>query len=354
MDKYAIIMAGGGGTRFWPLSRQSMPKQLLNISGNDAMINETISRNTGLICAEDIYVIASKSQEEVLKKVLARGISHSNILLEPIPRNTAACIGYAASVIKKRHGDGILCVFPSDHVISEQEKYLAVMEEACEIAAKTDKIVTVGIKPTFPSTGYGYIKYEGASEGGAKNVLRFIEKPNSSDARSYIKDGRYLWNSGMFVFRTDIILESFKRFIPKLYRQLEKLSPCIDTGRQEELVQQIYPDMPGLSIDYGILERSDDVVVIPGDFGWNDVGSWDALGAIFPTDEDGNIVKAEHIGIGTRNCIIYGNKLIASIGIENLIIVGTDDAMLICPKQRSQEVRDIVELLKKKGMDSYI
>jgi mannose-1-phosphate guanylyltransferase len=224
---------------------------------------------------------------------------------------------------------------------------------------ESDRIVTIGIKPTFASTGYGYISYENlpmmTSPCAVYDVAEFVEKPNLQKAQGYLASGHYLWNSGIFIWKTSVIIENFKRYLPRLYKTLLPLSVYLGTEREEEMIRAIYPTLQNISIDYGILERCDEVVVVAGDFGWNDIGSWDALGAIFPPDELGNIVKANHLGIDTKNSIVYGNgRLITTIGVDGLIIADTEDALLICPKDQAQDVKEMVELLKEKGMRQYI
>ena len=359
MNKFATILAGGGGTRFWPLSRQEMPKQLLNISGNDIMLNDTIIRYEGIIPLENTIVVTNQSQADLLEKIMHTSVPKSNILVEPIARNTAASILYAAMFIEKIHGDSVMVVLPSDHFITDETQFKKTLDEACAVAMESDRIVTLGIKPTFPSTGYGYISYENlpmmTSPCAVYDVAEFVEKPNFQKAQTYLAAGHYLWNSGIFIWKTSVIIESFKRYLPRLYKAMEPLSDYLGTEGEKERVEAIYPTLQNISIDYGILERSDEVVVVAGDFGWNDIGSWDALGAIFPPDEMGNIVKANHLGIETRNSIVYGNgRLITTIGIDGLIIADTEDALLICPKDKAQSVKEMVDLLKEKGMRQYI
>ncbi len=347
MDTYAVIMAGGGGTRFWPLSRQNMPKQLLNLSGTDAMINETIKRFEYIISPKNTYIVTNKSQADVMKDILLKKVPTENILVEPAARNTAACILYAAMYIYEKLGDGIMCVFPSDHYIIDERNFQKTLIHALNTAETTSSIVTIGIKPTFPSTGYGYIK----SCEGQNNVYkidRFEEKPNLEKAKEYFRNGNYYWNSGMFIWKVSVIIEAFKRFLPRIYNSLYKVSKMFDTDEGNKLLDEIYPNLDSISVDYGIMERTDEALVIPGDFGWNDVGSWDALGAIFPSDEEGNIIKADHIGIDTKQCIVYGDKkLIATIGLKDLVIVDTDDAVMVCNKNNAQDVKQIVDKLKK-------
>ncbi len=355
MQIFSLIMAGGGGTRFWPLSRQCAPKQLLNLSGNDIMINETILRNKEIIPEANTYIITNSCQGDLMKKVLLDGVNHKNILIEPEGKNTAACIGYSTLVINKRHGDSIVCIFPSDAYIGREDEYLRDLKTACEYVKTNDVIVTLGIKPSYPATGYGYIKYNLDGDGsGIFHVEEFKEKPSIEKARTFIAEGRYLWNSGIIITRTNTLLKNMERFLPKLYKQLKGFEEFIDTESEEEEAARMYSALQSLSVDFGILERSDEVMVIPSGFEWNDVGSWDTLGAIYPPDSDGNIIKAEHTGIDTKNSIIYGSKLVTTIGIDGLVIVNTDDALLICPKSRAQEVKSIVELLKRQGKEQYI
>jgi len=355
MNRFAVIMAGGGGTRFWPLSRQNKPKQLLNISGNDIMINDTILRYENVISMENSIIVTNKSQATLLEEILLEQVPKNNILQEPVAKNTAACILYAALYLQKKHDDCVMVVLPSDHYITNVESYRTVLEKACKVAEQSDNLVTIGIKPTFPSTGYGYINFnKSILQNGFYEVNEFVEKPNFEKAKQYIASEDYLWNSGMFLWKTSKIINCFQRYLPRLYKNMMQVYGEIGTEREKEAIAEIYPTLQNISIDYGILERSDDVVVIPGDFGWNDVGSWDALGGIFSPDNDGNIVKAKHIGVETKNSIIFGNdRLIATIGIDNLIIAETGDALLVCPKDKAQEVKTIVDMLKEKGMSEY-
>lgn len=356
MNRYSVIMAGGGGTRFWPLSRQSTPKQVLNISGNDVMINETIKRCESIIPFENSFIVTNQIQEKLIKEVLLEYVPHENILVEPAARNTAPCIIYAALKLMKKYGDGVMCVFPSDHYITNGNEFTRILEKAVILAEKTDRLITIGIKPSFPSTGYGYINFNKQPYGEeVYEVLEFVEKPNFEKAKQYVASGNYLWNSGMFVWKTSVIIENFKRFLPRIYERIEKFVEFIGTDKEKEVLEQIYPRLQNISIDYGIMERSNDVLVIPGDFGWNDVGSWDALGAIFPPDDNGNIVRADFIGIDTKDCIVYGTgRLIATVGIENMIVVNTDDALLVCPKDKAQDVKKIVDRLKEEKREEYL
>ncbi|MGL6107510.1 mannose-1-phosphate guanylyltransferase [Romboutsia sp.] len=357
MKVYNVIMAGGGGTRFWPLSRQEVPKQLINLSGEDALINETINRIENLAKKQDLFIVTNEKQIDALKDIVKDKCLFENILPEPCARNTAAAIGFAAFNIMKKHGDGVMCVYPADHYIKDQPGFEKVLDKAVKVAMENEKLVTIGITPTFPSTGYGYINFDQESVVGneAYEVLEFVEKPSFEVAKAYVESKKYVWNSGMFVWKVSKILEDFKRYLPKVYEKLEQLSKFLGTEEEAKAIQRIYPTIPSISIDYGVMERSNDVVVVPGDFGWNDVGSWDSLGAIYPTDEEGNIKRGDFITIDTSNSIIYSDdKLIATVGINDLIVVSTNDAVMVCRKDRAQDVKKIVDTLKEKDRNEYI
>lgn len=355
MKRYGVIMAGGGGTRFWPLSRKNLPKQLLNLSGRDIMVNETLDRLQGLVEAQDLFVVTNIAQAELMYTETKGRLQKDHILAEPAARNTAACIGYAAMEINKKYGDGVMCVLPSDHFIKDLARFREVIQAGVDIAEKTNQLVTIGITPTFPSTGYGYIKFEEEKKGQAYAVEEFVEKPDVETAKEYLASGRYLWNSGMFIWKASVILEQFQNLLPDIYQCLEEIGNAMGTSFEKEVIERVYPNIPKISIDYGIMERAEEVVVLAGDFGWNDVGSFDALEAIYEADENGNILYGEHVGVDTKNCISYAqNKLIATIGVEDLVIVETKDAVLVCPKERSQDVKQIVEKLAELQKNDFL
>lgn len=361
MKRYGVIMAGGGGTRFWPLSRKDLPKQFLNLTGTDIMVNETIDRLTGTIDRNNIFVVTNIEQAEMMLCSTEGRLDQEHILAEPAARNTAACIGYAAMKLQKKYGEGVMCVFPSDHYIKEKEAYERVMEEAIRLAESTEQLITIGIKPGFPATGYGYIKYDTTGKGQEEDILtchrveEFVEKPDVRTAKEYLADGSYLWNSGMFIWKTSAILKSFELLLPDIYSYLMEIEKEIGSEHEWETIERIYPHIPKISIDYGIMERADNVLVLEGNFGWNDVGSWDALQALFESDENGNVIYGEQIHIDTHNCISYAKgKLIAALGVEDLIIVEADDAILVCHKDKAQEVKRIVEELKEQGKEKYL
>lgn len=356
MKTYGVVLAGGGGTRFWPLSRKELPKQLLNLTGKDLMVNETIDRLEGNIAKEDIFVVTNCTQAELMLEATAGRISPDHVLAEPVARNTAACIGYAAMEILHKYGDGVMCVLPSDHYIKKTDVYKKVIADALRIAEETDALVTLGIQPTFPSTGYGYICHEETkNEDGAYRVRHFVEKPNLEKAKQYLLSGEYLWNSGMFIWKASVIMRYFEKLLPEVYACLQKIGDVMGTDAEPEAIREIYPQIPKISIDYGIMERADRVLVLEGDFGWSDVGSWDALEALYEKDEYGNITYGEQVHIDTHDCIIYAkNKLVTTIGLDNVIVVETEDAVLVCDKNRAQEVKRIVDALQDCNKPQYL
>lgn len=356
MKTYGVILAGGGGTRFWPLSRQELPKQLLNLTGKDLMVNETIDRLEGNVEKDDIFIVTNVTQAELMLEATSGRINAGHILAEPAARNTAACIGYAAMEILQKYGDGIMCILPSDHYIKKTDVYKKVMADAIQIAEKTDALVTIGIQPTFPSTGYGYICHdERKTDDSYYYVRRFVEKPNLRKAKAYLLSGEYLWNSGMFIWKASVIMRYFEELLPDIYACLQKIGTAMNTEKEQEVIQEVYPQIPKISIDYGIMERADKVLVLEGDFGWSDVGSWDALEALYDKDEYGNITYGEQVHIDTHDCIIYAkDKLVTTIGLDSVIVVETEDAVLVCDKNRAQEVKKIVEALQDSDKRQYL
>lgn len=354
MNIYGVIMAGGGGTRFWPASRQKTPKQLLNLTGNDLMINETINRVSKVVDQNKIFIVTNSAQADKMFEVTPNFIGKSHILSEPSARNTAACIGYAAIEILKKYGDGVMCIFPADHYIKDENSFAKIFNEAINTAMTSEKLVTIGIMPSFPSTGYGYIKYH-KSDIMVKDVIEFVEKPDLDTAKRYIESGEYAWNSGMFIWKASTILDNFERYLPDIYICLDQIAESIGTENEKAVIERIYPVIPSVSIDYGIMEKSSDVVVLTGEFGWNDVGSWDTMDALYNADQDGNIICGDQINIETKNCIsVSKGRLIATIGVEDLIIVETEDALLVCSRNKAQNVKEVVDLLKEKGESRYL
>ena len=363
MNKFGVVMAGGGGTRFWPLSRKERPKQLLNLSGKDLMVNETLDRLANSIERENLFIVTNVTQAKLMKEETIGKMNPEHILSEPAARNTAACIGYAAMEIVKKHNDGVMVIVPSDHFIKNEKEFTSIINAAIETAEKTDALVTIGINPSFPATGYGYIKAKTGSvtEIGDANhktyshVEEFVEKPDLETAKKYLAEGGYSWNSGMFIWKASTILSYMEKLLPDVYACLVKIGDAMNTEDEEKVIEEVYPVIPKISIDYGIMERADNVLVISGEFGWNDIGSLDMLNIMKDADENGNVAYGEQLLLDTKDCIVYGNdKMIATIGLSDMIIVQTADALLICPKDRAQDVKNVVEILKEQGKDQYL
>ncbi len=349
---YALIMAGGGGTRLWPLSRRSRPKQALTLVGERTMFEHAVDRIASLFQPEEIFVVTG---EEHLESLLLQApeLPRANFLLEPVGQGTAPAIGLGAVHLRRRDPQAVMVVLTADHFIRDVERFRRVLTAAAEVAEK-GHLVTLGITPSFPSTGFGYIQqgeqlYE--VDGFAVfRALRFTEKPSPETAFQMVESGLYTWNSGMFIWRVDRILEEFARQMPDLYDVLMQVDAVLDTPAYEMTLRRLWPELSPQSIDYGVMEGARDVVVIPVDIGWSDVGNWSSMREILPADADGNVVVGEHVGMDTRDTIVFGGRrLIATIGLENMIIVDTDDALLICPVDREQDVREMVRRLREAG-----
>lgn len=356
---YAVIMAGGKGARFWPVSADGNPKQLLNLLGSTSLLQQTVSRIIPLIPLEHVCVVTKASLETQVREQLAvfalpsnEDISKRNIIVEPVGRNTLPCIGLAALHLRRRYSeDAVMVVLPSDHIIREKQRFHKLLEYARSIAANHGVLLTFGIIPTLPETGYGYIHigdvYHVQNSLQSFHVSEFVEKPNLNMAKEYLRSGTYLWNSGIFVWRVGIILDAIKTYQPSIYQKLMEIDRAIATPRETEVIHRAYSDMDTVSIDYGVMEKADDVLVIPADIGWNDVGNWAAMREVFEQDASGNAVLGRYLSLDSRNCVIYSqNKLIATIGLSDLIIVDSEQAVLVCPLERAQEVKDLVERIE--------
>lgn len=345
----AVIMAGGKGERFWPKSREKLPKQFLSLtSDGKTMIQKTVERLDGIVAKEDIFVITNNSYISIVKQQL-EGIPEENIIGEPAARNTAPCIGLAAAVIEKKYGEAIMAVLPSDHLINNNDLYIDTLEKGIKAALLGDNLITIGITPNYPETGYGYIKYEykNPHENGIFSVDKFVEKPTLELAAQYVNAGNYLWNSGMFIWKTSSVMSKFKEFIPEYTVGLEQIKEAYGSNLFNTVLNEVFPHFKSESIDYGIMEKSENIFTIPGNFGWDDVGSWLALERINTANEDNNVIQGDIISINSKNNIIIGSdKLIAAVGVDNLIVIQTEDAFLICSKNDTQSIKKVVETLK--------
>lgn len=358
MIKTALIMAGGKGERFWPRSRQSLPKQFLSLTDDDkTMIQLTIERIGSIVDIENVYVVTNRDYKGLVKEQIP-GIPSENIICEPVGRNTSPCIGLGAAHIKHKYPDEdvTMIVLPSDHLVKNNDIFTDTLNHACEIAESGPNLVTVGITPNYPETGYGYIKYnEQKPEGNSFAVDSFVEKPDLETAKKYLKDGNYLWNSGMFIWKLSTITECYRKFLPDMYSSLSEIEKSIGTASEKECVNNIFPNMESISIDYGVMEKSDSIYIIPGNFGWDDVGSWLAVSRINKTDSDNNIIRGNVVSLGVKNCIIEGSdKLIAAAGIEDLIVVDSGDAMLIIPKEKACDIKELIAKIRSNNLEKYL
>lgn len=356
---YVLIMAGGTGTRFWPLSRRSNPKQVLALSGGLSLIQETVARLDGLCQPEETLVVTAAVHAEAVVSHLD-GIPRRNILIEPEGRNTAPCIGIGALHIHKRDPQGIMAVLPADHVIRNTEEFQRVLKAGVKLAEKYDSLITLGIAPRFPETGYGYIiQGEQVDEvDGIRlhNVEQFVEKPDWERAEELLTTNKAFWNSGMFIWKASVILEEIASQLPHLYELLMELEPFLNTEKEEGKLQEIYSRAESVSIDYGIMEKAKNVCVIPADFHWSDLGSFSALNEIFQPDADGNILVGEnHLLLNSRNVTLYSmEKPLVLVGMKDVIIVETKDALLVCHKENAQDIKKVVALLEEKGQDQLL
>ncbi len=349
---FSVIIAGGSGTRFWPLSRHDTPKQLLSIDGKETLIQSTVKRVRSIVPFRHTYIVTSPAQAESIRLQLlapTRKDWDNNFILEPEPKNTAPAIGLAAVHLKNINPEAVMIVLPSDHIIKNKNKFRSAVLLAAK-AAEEGYLVTIGIKPDKPETGYGYIKSGKIIKKGIKRVKGFKEKPALDDAIEYLKAGSYYWNSGIFVWKADTVLKEMKKHMPGLYRGLMKIEKALETDKIEDVTRSVFSKLKSESIDYGILEKAEKVAVIPSEMKWSDVGSLHALDDVLPADDENNVMEGNLISIDNKNSIFYCcNRLVSAIGLKDMIVVDTADATLICPKNRAQEVRKVVDILKKSG-----
>lgn len=348
MKKTVLIMAGGRGERFWPKSRKDYPKQFLSLTDdNRSMIQLTVDRISSLVELEDIFVVTNKEYVKIVQQQLP-DIPIENILCEPMGRNTAPCIGLGAVYIQKKYDDAIMIVLPSDQLIKFNNMYINVLKEACNLVDMEDNLITIGITPDYPETEYGYIKFNSEiTKNQGYKVEHFVEKPDLSHAKEYIECEEYLWNSGMFIWKVSTIMSNMKCLMPEMFNQLLNIKVAIGTKEENVVIEQEFVTMQSISIDYGIMEKAENIYVIPGAFGWDDVGSWSAVTRIKKSNEYGNIVDGDVITINTWNSVIQGNnRLIATVGIRDTIIVDTNDAILICDKDNTSDIKKVLENLR--------
>jgi len=351
-------MAGGSGTRFWPLSRTRTPKQVISLFGERSLLQETVSRLDGLIPPERIFIATNRLQKRVIAPQLPE-ISDLNYLIEPSARNTAPSIGLAAMHIKRIDPDGIMVVLPSDHLVKNVEGFREAVTTAVEVARRKDALVTFGIHPERPETGYGYIQFSEDNHSLPKHVFRvktFAEKPNRTTAIRFLASGDFAWNSGIFIWKASRILAEIEEHLPDQYHQLEIIEKSYGTTHYIRSLLTRYRRIRAISIDYGIMEvTKTPIYMVEGNFGWSDVGSWDELYRQHAATSEGNVIIGDGTTLEAKNCFVYSqDRMTAIIGMENMLVVSTPSALLICPLDRAQEVKQIVEKLKAEGKDKYL
>ncbi len=359
---YPVILAGGSGTRFWPLSRHLYPKQLLRIMGGETMIQQTMRRVLHCAPVQRVLISTTPAQADQIRVQLMewKEALQDNFVVEPEARNTAPAIALAAVHALTRDPEAIMLVLPADHVIKHDKQFRAAVTLGAELAAK-GYLVTFGITPTRPETGYGYIQPQRRVRLGSRQgltgypVARFVEKPDGTTARRYLRSGQYFWNSGIFLWRAATILEEIRRHQPALGKGMDTIRELLASRAGGDRIERIYRTLPALSIDHGVMERSARAAVVPVTFAWSDVGNWGSLEEVTPRDKAGNVMSGNIIDLGSRNSVLYADqRVIATIGLSDMVVVDTPDATLVCPKDRSQDVKKVVEILKHKGAPEHL
>jgi mannose-1-phosphate guanylyltransferase len=353
-----VIMAGGRGTRFWPLSREKRPKQFLPITSHMTMIEETVERLLPLVPYSSIYTISDGSQAKLIRRLLPR-LPEKNTLIEPQGKNTAASLMLATARVYLRDPGTVVAALCADHLVSKRDIFLKKLRASADAAANEEAIVTFGIPPAYPARGYGYIqisRYRVHNFRGERfyPVLKFKEKPGLKQAREFVADGRHFWNSGMFIWRADIFAQKLEQYAPKFYPYWERILRALKKKDSRE-IRTVFKEIPAMSIDYALMEKVEGVLMNRGDFGWSDVGSWSSLAEIWKKDEANNALHGDSLIIGSSSCLLYSpRKLTALVGLRDVIVVDTKDALLVCRRDQDQRVRDIIEALKKKNASKYL
>lgn len=368
---HALIIAGGRGKRFWPLSRLHRPKQFLNLTGAQSLLQDTFNRISADFPPERIWVVTLKDYKSSVARELP-DIPEENIIEEPVGRNTAAAIGLGALHIRRRCSSAVMAALPADHKIGERSIFIKTLKKGADLAFREKALVTIGIPPSYPSTGYGYIKVQGSTphfpekvRGKAQSpeddsqvwewVEGFTEKPDYQTAKEYVQSGDYFWNSGIFIWEVEEILRQISLFRPGMYKSLMRIEDVIDTGRERRVKEEVYMDIEPISIDYGIMEKADRIVMMHGLFHWDDLGSWSSIRRYLKDSGSGMKVKGRTINVGSHDCLVFNpEKLVALVGVESLIVVEEGDAILIMDAGKEQEVREVVSTLEKNAWEEYL
>jgi mannose-1-phosphate guanylyltransferase len=358
---YAVIMAGGGGTRLWPISRKEKPKQLLPLLGKETLFQSTVARLEKIFPPDRILVVTVEEQARVMREQVP-SIPIENYLIEPAPRGTASVVALAAAVLSRRDPKAMMAIQTADHHIRNQDLFQYLLRTAFNVAKK-EYLVTLGITPTYPSTGYGYIQQGKELNGDYKypvfEVKRFLEKPDEATAQELLHSGDHSWNSGMFVWRVDTILNEINRQMPDLFKSVDEIASAWDTPQKNEVITKLWYDLKSQTVDYGIMEKAERVAVMPaGGLGWSDVGSWDSLFEVLLPDMNGNVASnSQHLGLDTHNVLVYSvtnERLIVTIGMDDIVVVDAGDVLMICKTDQSQKVKDVVEHLKKHNQEKFL
>lgn len=353
---HAVIMAGGAGTRFWPASRRNFPKQLLDLAGDESMLQSTLARFAGWVSPERTLVVTNERLVESVRQQLPT-LASTSVLGEPCKRDTAPCVGVAAAWVLREDPEAVMIVSPSDHVISPVAKFREAMETAARLVEESpETLVTFGIRPTYPAESFGYIQRGEALAGGAYRVARFREKPSAEVAREYVASGDFYWNAGIFVWKARTILELLRQFEPVMHGHLDTIARAAREGNFEEAFRREFPAIVGKSIDYAVMERAPQVVVMEAPFSWDDLGSWQAMARLRGVDGDGNTCSGRCLALDTRGTIVRStaDHLVVTLGLEDCLVVHTPDATLVASKHCEERIREVVQRLEKDGSDQYL
>jgi len=351
-------MAGGSGTRFWPRSREQRPKQLLPIIDTGTMLQHTVRRLRPLMPIENVFVVSTQMQAEEITRQLPE-LPAANLLIEPVGKNTAPCIGLGAVHMRRLDPNAVMVVLPADHLIDDDDAFISTLRAGQQIAASHDRLVTIGIEPSYPATGYGYIQY-GAVQSHVDDmpaycVKTFAEKPNLETAERFLQSGDFLWNSGIFIWKVSTILEQIEELLPQLHDSLLDISKHIGKGNERQTLDRVYRQIKSISIDYGVMEGAGNVVVLPAKFRWNDLGSWDEVYKLHTKDAEQNAVVTPSVLLDCHGCLIDApDRVVAAIGLKDIVVINTPDALLICPRERAQDVKDLVELMRRKKFNNVL
>jgi mannose-1-phosphate guanylyltransferase len=353
---HAVIMAGGKGERFWPASRRRFPKQFLSLFGGETLIQAAYRRASRITDPESIYVVTGSETADIVRQQIPE-LPLENLLVEPESKNTAACIGFAAVVLGRRDPDGIMVVLPSDQRVGDLDEFERVVCLGAEVAWKMRSLVALGIRPSRPETGYGYLELGRPTPGftGVYRVKRFTEKPDLATAESFLATNRYLWNSGIYLWTIPVIREMFARYLPEHDRGLQKICCAIGSCRFNETVRTVYAEMESISIDYGLLERADSVLVLPAEMDWDDMGNWRAMRRIWTADAQGNVVDGDYLAIDSRDNIVYcPQKRLVTLGVSGMIVAESDDCLFILPVEREHEIKQVLDGLRREGWEDCL